>query len=1483
MHDTPATPLAEAADPTALEKRYQDSLISRHLPPWIRKLSPKHMRLLRLALKTGLACRHRLGKVLAQLEGIDAFARRTLQAAISRHHGAALDVGQLYLRQWYTYYAGQGTLAAGRYPLPESDYYDISLVEAALHNFTEQETKAQPRRNCVVDAAGVVEPRLQAVKFASLCRELDVGGLYQQHLGKILDRPSVEDLLAQLLAAGMLADAFKARVEGALDERELELVIRLCLHQQLGRLDDAPVVAKQLKLFDCEMQQIVVFDVVDVGLLRDSSQRVLVYVPGDPQGPWSARQDLEDYARHVLGKRLRDNEYRSFFRRFVLRRDSQRFFAAVEQRLDDVADWATRDLEQHMTAYPQPLLAHLAKACIAQIKDDAAVIAMPVANLDRALQQAHAQHLRAMAWTLAGVAALFVPAIGLALLLVMGWEMLKQVFHAVEDWREDDCLAALEHMSRVAEDLAWLGAGAAVTAGAREAWARSEWVDSLLPARLESGGEKLWHQDLTPFSSTPPAQAVSDEQGVLRLGDQRWVELDGRHYAARQSAEGQWQMLPYRGYAPELRDNDAGAWRLWCEQPGQWQGNSYLFRRLGGEFRQLEDAQIDQVFSILGLEADQLRALHVYGRAPDAELLDTVTRFRLVQRVQQLAQRLRTLQPVEDTPALELARRLPGAATLADDALGELAWRERRVLLQRLYEAQPFVESSGAAAVRRAFPSVHRLAAAELLAAASDADQQRLADTGKVPLLMGQAARAYALRIRVTRVCEALLIDTEQTLDLAKVVLSLIDGWPGADVGPRWQLFDGNVDAPLLTTRGHGRTFGLTFRDGLFSCSDASGAALGASGELFTVMAQAYEASQRFALGVTEPFAVNLRSKLAQQVGNGRAGIVSVLGKGQRGARVLAPMRLDSGRIGYPLSGRGAVRAHAPRSLEVRLRDLYPAYSKAQFERWLLKLEQAGRNPEAELAVLENQATLLAQKLATWQTKGWLVAEHGSRKRFRRALMECWRELIPGRLSDEPVLGGHSWTFAGSDMTSLPSIPQQVSFEHITVLVLREMKLTTLSEEFLRAFPNLRSLEITGCQLQRVTLTPGMLSALEVLDLSNNRIILDSSQVLTLNACTSLRYLNLSNNPLHTTFSVQAMPHLSVLRLANTRIWVVPYGCESRPRLHTLDLSRNFIRRLPADFVRSPVWTQGYVDLDRNFLAMQQGSAWQQAWNEPLDSPVPNRLRWMDRIKDASQRDKFGADWASVDAMPGADEFMSLLDNLARSADFRDQTSAQLLVARVANMFQAMIDDPELAEDLLAKAIRENCADNAAVRFSDLEVRHLVWRVEHEAAEDQLEQALLHLGGQLWRLDQVKRLAWDIAHGQANAGRETVEVELALCIALRGEEDLDLPVQVVGMLYPEVANIEPAVIVQVRRDVLDAQSEEALAVSLVERDFWKRYLEAHYGQRLRVPQVLKDEYSALEARQAPEAEIDQLQARINQHEYETLLQITHERLARAAQ
>ncbi|EKT4522554.1 hypothetical protein QEM13_001787 [Pseudomonas putida] len=1467
-----------AMDMMAIAQQFQDQMIAKRLPGWMGKVRTSDFTLLRDALAEGLQSRQRLAKCWSKIESLDSFCITRLNTALQEKFDTGLDAKQHFLRQWYTYTSPEHSYYSSRHPTPASDYFDVSLLSAAMSNFSKAQAAkgGQHVRNTLVNGSGVTVETPSVLEFAGFCRELDLGGQYQSHLEAVLEAKEQQEaqdckaLLKMQYRSNLLVDAFKAHAEGVLRDAELELIIGLYTDGKLGRLEGAPVVAKQLKAFNCHLQQIVVLDAIDEGLLLNSSKRVLVYIPGDRQGAWCVAKDLESFARKVLGKRLRDENYRQFFERFVPQRDRPTFFASVKQRVGDVADWATRELDQHMKVYPTPLFEHLATMRIQQIKDDAAVFAIPVARIDgdTALAKSERRHAQGMA--LLALAGLFIPAVGAALLAVMAWELLSEVFQSVKDWREGDTNAALDHLVNVGKDMALLTATTAGIAAARTLWARSSIVDGLVPAMLEDGSEKLWNQDLAPYvSEPPPAQATADERGVYRLGEQSWIEMEGHYYPVYQAQDSEdWYLESYENHAPLLEHNGAGAWRLWSERPAEWRGTERMFRRFGVTYGRLSDQQIRQALLAHGLEEDHLRAVHVFATAPEAELTDTVHRFVLANRIVELKDRLQAGGTVTDLALLHEAQALRGATGLEGEALAELVWDQRRFLFQRFYDQSNMIEDASVQALRRDFPSLHRLAAEQLLSEASDGDRELLAQTGRIPLPMAQAARQRALRIRVARVFEGLFIDTPQTLDMARGVIKLIDTLPGAPQGRHWALFEGDGLLAPQSTNEVIETIHLSHQDGMFVLRDERGHPLDQPGELFEVLADVFTQAQREAMNIGEPFAQQLREALAKDVASRRQDLAELMGREQPTPSFLVPFRLDDGRVGYPLSGgRRLFGFGSPHSLRAKLRYLYPSFSDSDIQKWLRSMQDRG-NPQDVLNKLEDEHELLSTTLTSWQREGLLHYERNARYKLRKELIHCWRQLIPEQ--PKPLQDRLSYRLSrrGLDVSSLPNLPEPISFPHVTGIDFRSMALQDLPDGFLNAFPNLVSVEITHCKLKRFPQMTGKRELLRILDLSGNKIRLDAGQIALIEECTALEYLNLSRNPLKLPFSITAMPRLTTLILRDDQLDSMPTGVESHQKLYELDMMGNDLKVLPEGLLESPLWDKGRVRFASktfNSSSMQVG-----AWHRPDDDRVPARLLWLDRI-DAMDRAEMAHRWHVLVSQPNAKEFVLVLERLVQSEDFAHDRTARDLAYRIFDMLGDMEEDGGLCAHLLALAQEPYCGDNALLRFVDLENWKLVWDAEHDEYEVDPEPGLLRLGGQLWRQNALNEYARRFA---ARMPGPVDEVEVVLAFRVRLYEDLQLPGHPSQIRFAGVVgNIDEGV-ENARETILGGQDEDTLSLWMVSQPFWNKYLKHAYGSRLKLPPEYRKQEQALTSRGAPRQEFDALQAQVDQWRLDQHLALT---------
>jgi len=1428
---------------------YQDTLIAARLPEWLRGASVEQLHALGEALVPSLYFNARVREVLAGLQSVEQFAATRLQWALDDTFGAGLDARSLRLR--WGHREPVVTAQPIGYPVTQPIYTERPLLEAALRNFSESEALpgGQLAGNRLVQPQPSERTLPSATRFAALCRKLDLGGRYQHYLDSILQaddktsddpqrRTSLLSLMARASRHSMLADAHVAHIKGMLGTDEHRLLVRLCNLKGGLKLGEHPLRVRRLSLLGCRIEQIVVLDVRDerYSPIYTSSAKVLVHIPGEPEAPWQVFPSIRHFANH-LGKRLRTPSYQLFFSRFVRRRVSLAFFSQVDDGYRGLSDLANIDLEERLEDYALPLFDTLAAARIAQIKDDAAMIAVPTAQLDQQVQAEHDRRLAVEGWALLNLAGFFVPALGVALLAITAWQLLGEVFHGVEAWHEGDGGEALEHLLNVATDLAMLAATAAGIRVAQRAWSRSTWVDGLIPVQLDDGSHKLWQPDVTRYrTGAPPVLAMRDEAGIYRLGQQRWVEMDGHHYPVRQRPDDSWCLATHGGHGPRLVHNGAGAWRLWCEQPLHWDGVPYLVRRMGGLFSRLDDRQVDLLMAAHDLDAGQLRGLHVHGQKPDAEWVDSAIRLEAAGRVERLAVALAEGRTVDDAPAMRQLLALAPGGILDDEGLAELTRLRCNELFVALYDARQPVDDPSTAQLRRQFPGLHRLAAEALLRQAHARDRRTLIDSGRVPLRLAEAARASVRRIRQARACEGFYLAVPQTSDLARCALTLSEHLPGASAGLRWRLHEGSLAGPLLLESAGqgGRELSLVHQAGRFQLFEAGGASLGGPGDLFDVMAAAYDVGHRQASGLGEPFAATLRAMLGALAGPHRAQLAQVLGERLEMHWFRPPQRLPDGRIGYPLSGRGQ---GSPRRLGLfaMVRALYPTFDDAQVATWLEQVRQSGRTVEAELARLGAELEALSAHLNRWCGMARNRLQRAERRSFANGLQACWQRRT---LRTHVNLGAtYRLTMRNLSIENLPALPGGIAFAHVRELSLMAVGVREVPDDFLRAFSQVRILELSNNQLVRVPEGLVHLPMLRELDLFGNQIVLDAAQARRLSRCQHLEYLNLSYNPLGRGFSVNDMPRLRRLMLRQTGLEDLPSGLLARFELTLADLRDNRIQRIRPGFYRAPSWVSACIRLEGNALREADAQRLQafrvdHGWPtdaEEVTSLGAARQRWLDAAGSLARADQSSM-WDELETYENADDFFSLLRRLLQTAEFQQHREA--LARRVFALLQAVCDNDSLRDELFTQAsLPVTCQDSAALTFSALELRLLVWQARNQAASGGERSALLRLGRQLWRLDEVDRIAERDYQARRTAGADPDQLEVVLAYRVGLREVLDLPAQPSDMLFAEVAGLDQARIDHARDEVLAYETPGRLGQSLVDRDFWREHLLHVHGDR----------------------------------------------------
>ncbi|MNH87084.1 putative E3 ubiquitin-protein ligase ipaH7.8 [compost metagenome] len=199
---------------------------------------------------------------------IEAFAEPLLSASMQSTFGSVENIHELtvQLEVPSTIIFGIDTGA--------SRVRHSTLLEAALHNFEEAETADDARRNSSgvyrKDGRGslALEPSIKLPEFASLCRSLDIGAQYQQHIKNVLlpataqaQRTLQQDSIASEKAAFHVATLI-ARLKGDISDHAYGKLGQLREGQAITTLYDQPLYCHRLSLMGCRLTGIVLFSAV---------------------------------------------------------------------------------------------------------------------------------------------------------------------------------------------------------------------------------------------------------------------------------------------------------------------------------------------------------------------------------------------------------------------------------------------------------------------------------------------------------------------------------------------------------------------------------------------------------------------------------------------------------------------------------------------------------------------------------------------------------------------------------------------------------------------------------------------------------------------------------------------------------------------------------------------------------------------------------------------------------------------------------------------------------------------------------------------------------------------------------------------------------------------------------------------------------------------------------------------------------------------
>lgn len=652
--------------------------------------------------KTALADSHTryretLNKVersLGTVQDVLAFAEQPLKDAIKKRFNLELDVNHVYFARKYGFKDRDDLFGVFVFdqvsdPALRYEYRTVSLLEAALANFTPQEEQASPCADCQIittvsaSSGGEVIPTssvftshalpIPAHEFAQLCRTLDLGTLYQQHITAIVkpDDATARTVLEQQLQEhqrqllALSAEVAVRRPEWGIKPDAYRMIQQVIADPGSARLDGKPVTFVGLKVFGAQLVGPLL-----IGPDRNNSDRVerlVVYIPNDPQQPLKEYASRGDFMAD-LRTRLHSASYRRFFSRFVAQREQGFFFRhfnALYKPANGNGAAGDYPLASNPVKLPLDELSitgnlweQLRAAQVRKILADARAVAVPTGDEDYKARIDRLESYTSAVVSVFNLLAFVVPGLGPVMLAVGAAQMCTEVYEGIEAYEQGDLKTMWAHFSSVALNAAMLATGAKVLPEVKLV----SMVDNLRPVTLATGKQVLWNPDMTPYKVPLelPADAKPDALGLYAHNGQKVLPHEGDHYQVRQAPDtGEYRIQhPSRpgAYEPLLEHNHAGAWSHEVEEPLTWDQPT-LMRRLGLEQRGLDTETLEQARAASGIEEDVLRQTFVEHDPVPLLLEDTIQHFKVHQELTTFVEQMHSADPAvyaQADPVLQL-------------------------------------------------------------------------------------------------------------------------------------------------------------------------------------------------------------------------------------------------------------------------------------------------------------------------------------------------------------------------------------------------------------------------------------------------------------------------------------------------------------------------------------------------------------------------------------------------------------------------------------------------------------------------------------------------------------------------------------------------------------------------------------------------------------------------------------------------------------
>lgn len=620
------------------------------LPPWLQGASDEERQTLRRAHEQLRSAVNATDQLLGSLADLHAFAEPLLKHAIKTTFDLDLDVHYTFLARKLanTQRSDLGGIlvfdTTRNYLVPH--YREITLLQAALENFESGETSPDTCTDCRVivpyrNALWPIEIALPIAPdaFARMCRTLDLGQHYRDHLNLVLNpgdatlRAHVRERLMIRDKATLALSAHTALIKKDIKADTHAMVLQVIASQSTVYWYGKPVRYSRMKILNT-----VISDMLLISPDRESSttERVLLYIPGDDTQP------LKEYASYrqcvdELLERLKAARYRHFFAQFIGLSEQGEFFHQLKRSFDphntldhsDDYSGTSKGLE-FADEFINDLWPNRSEVFIRKILSDAQTAAVPTEVIDQRTRLFKIEGVFDAAINTFSFASMFIPGLGEIMMLVGCAQMLNDAFTGIEAWEQGEIDQAWAHLAGVALNVGFIGVSGQVAPTIKNA----PFVDGLQPVTLPDSETRLWNPDLQPYVHDEPIPdtLVPNEIGLYPHHNGEFLLIDGQPFRAEKTASGSHYQIKHptrtHSYSPRLRNNRMGAWAVETEEPLQWPDTA-LLKRLSPACAGFTDEQAARILAITHTDPAVLRRVHADALPTPALLADTVQRFKI--------------------------------------------------------------------------------------------------------------------------------------------------------------------------------------------------------------------------------------------------------------------------------------------------------------------------------------------------------------------------------------------------------------------------------------------------------------------------------------------------------------------------------------------------------------------------------------------------------------------------------------------------------------------------------------------------------------------------------------------------------------------------------------------------------------------------------------------------------------------------------------